>query len=214
MTDRPDPASPEPDWRELRRGLLAFVRSQLRDEAAAEDVVQDVLAAALEKAAQLRDPHALRSWLYAMARNRTIDGYRRSARRGRAMDALRRQVPAAASDGGEAEAEAEDVRSRLAACLGELVERQSPRDRDAIGLVDRAGHERRALAETLGLSPSGAKSRVQRARRKVREALERCCRPLRDGRGRVVDLAPKAPAEPVGAPGCCGSGGEPRCAGQ
>ncbi len=46
------------------------------------------------------------------------------------------------------------------------------------------------MASREGLSLSGAKSRVQRARRMLREVLLQCCRVETDNRGHVVDYEP------------------------
>jgi RNA polymerase sigma-70 factor (ECF subfamily) len=39
----------------------------------------------------------------------------------------------------------------------------------------------------MGISLSGAKSRVQRARQQLREMIHDCCQIERDGRGNVFD---------------------------
>ena len=49
------------------------------------------------------------------------------------------------------------------------------------------------LAEHLGISLSGAKSRIQRARRRLREGLERGCRVCFDDEGRVIGFTPRPP---------------------
>jgi len=48
----------------------------------------------------------------------------------------------------------------------------------------------RDLAEQLGLSLSGAKSRIQRARTQLRESVERCCAVERSGQA-LVDYRPR-----------------------
>ena len=55
------------------------------------------------------------------------------------------------------------------------------------------------LGSRLGLSLSGAKSRVQRARRMLREVLLKCCRVELDRRGGVVDYEVEE-----GCDGCSG----------
>ncbi len=49
------------------------------------------------------------------------------------------------------------------------------------------GLTQRELAERLDLSLSGAKSRVQRAREKLKDVLLECCHLEVDRRGKVVD---------------------------
>jgi RNA polymerase sigma-70 factor (ECF subfamily) len=47
-------------------------------------------------------------------------------------------------------------------------------------------------ATMLGISVSGMKSRVQRGRQQLREALEECCSIALDVRGRVLSCEPRA----------------------
>ena len=63
--------------------------------------------------------------------------------------------------------------------------------RQALLLTEYEGLTQRELAERLGLSVSGAKSRVQRAREKLKEMLLDCCHFEFDRLGRVIDYQPK-----------------------
>ena len=47
------------------------------------------------------------------------------------------------------------------------------------------------MAERLGISISGAKSRVQRARAKLKAMMLECCHIDLDSRGSVIDYRPK-----------------------
>ncbi|MFY9329249.1 MAG: sigma-70 family RNA polymerase sigma factor [Georgfuchsia sp.] len=64
----------------LRPMLLRFARLQLRDEAAAEDAVQECLLAALTGEQQFAGKSSLRTWLTAILRNKIVDQIRRRAR--------------------------------------------------------------------------------------------------------------------------------------
>lgn len=57
--------------------LYRYVRSISRDPQTAEDLVQETLVRALERSDSLKSPKALRSWLFRIAHNLTIDYYRR-----------------------------------------------------------------------------------------------------------------------------------------
>jgi RNA polymerase sigma-70 factor, ECF subfamily len=48
-----------------------------------------------------------------------------------------------------------------------------------------------AAAQELGVSLSTMKSRVQRGRAQLREALDRCCAISLDVRGHVTDVVPR-----------------------
>jgi RNA polymerase sigma-70 factor (ECF subfamily) len=64
--------------------------------------------------------------------------------------------------------------------------------RDALVLTEFEGLTQKELAERLGISLSGAKSRVQRGREKLKEMLFDCCRFEFDRRGRMIECQPRA----------------------
>jgi RNA polymerase sigma-70 factor (ECF subfamily) len=81
----------------------------------------------------------------------------------------------------------------LSQCLPRVLADLSPADRLAITLCDLGGGSQRQLADQLGISLSGAKSRIQRARRRLRDALTTGCRVRFDDDGRVCGFTPRAP---------------------
>ncbi len=64
----------------------------------------------------------------------------------------------------------------------------------ALRLTEFDGLTQTALAERLGLSLSGAKSRVQRAREKLRDVLLDCCHVELDLLGNVLQYEPRCAA--------------------
>jgi RNA polymerase sigma-70 factor, ECF subfamily len=64
----------------IRRDMLRFARLQLRNAAQAEDVVQDALAAALANAQQFAGQAAVRTWIFAILKNKIVDLLRQQAR--------------------------------------------------------------------------------------------------------------------------------------
>jgi RNA polymerase sigma-70 factor (ECF subfamily) len=64
-------------------------------------------------------------------------------------------------------------------------------DREALRLVDAEGLGQKELAARLGLSITGAKSRVQRARRRLKEVLTDCCEIEMDRRGNAIGYTPR-----------------------
>ncbi len=64
-------------------------------------------------------------------------------------------------------------------------------DRQALILTEYQGLTQRELAERLGLSFSGAKSRVQRAREKLKQQLLECCHFELDRRNHILDYQPR-----------------------
>lgn len=64
----------------LRPRLLRFARLQMRDDAAADDVVQEAMLAATERAAQFQGEAAIATWVFAILKNKIIDEFRRRSR--------------------------------------------------------------------------------------------------------------------------------------
>ena len=87
-----------------------------------------------------------------------------------------------------------------------MVDRLPEPYRAAVALADVEGLGRQEIADRLGLSLSGAKSRVQRGRQQLRAMFLDCCNVERDGRGNVMEYHP---TERSGR--YCGEDGQPLC---
>lgn len=64
----------------MRPQMLRFSRLQLRSNAAAEDVVQEAMLSALQGAAGFSGVAALKTWVFAILRNKIVDDVRRRTR--------------------------------------------------------------------------------------------------------------------------------------
>lgn len=64
----------------IRRDMLKFASLQLRDETLAEDVVQDALMAALKNGGQFAGRSALKTWIFAILKNKIVDQLRERCR--------------------------------------------------------------------------------------------------------------------------------------
>jgi RNA polymerase sigma-70 factor (ECF subfamily) len=71
-----------------------------------------------------------------------------------------------------------------------------------VTLVDLEGVAHKDAARMLGLSVPGAKSRVQRGRRKLRGMFDECCRLEFDARRRVVGYQCRPGRDPRCGDGC------------
>jgi RNA polymerase sigma-70 factor (ECF subfamily) len=164
-------------WEAYSRQLLAFIRSRVSDEADAEDLLQEVFLRIHTHLCCLPELGKIKSWVYQITRNAIIDYYR--ARR------PHEELPETLAD--EAEATEEEPAEVLAPSLRQIVEELPGRYREALLLTEYEGFNQRELAEKLGISVPGAKSRVQRARQMIRDMLLACCHFELDRRGRIID---------------------------
>ena len=171
----------ESRWRELRARLGGFVGRRIGNPADAEDVVQDVFVRMQRNIESLSSTDRLDAWAFRITRNAIADYYRASEHRaapGKTLNEL-----AADSMDGEPPT---DPHTEMAYCIAPMV-RQLPQNyRQALELTELEGMTQTAAAEQLGLSVPGMKSRVQRARARLRTLLVRCCEIETDRRGRVV----------------------------
>jgi RNA polymerase sigma-70 factor (ECF subfamily) len=165
-------------WNDFGARLKAFIRSRVEDEAAADDLLQEVFLRIHTRMATLQDSDRLESWMYQIARHAVIDHYRSRKNLLGLSDAL--------PDPGELFPEP-DAADQLAQSMRGMVDDLPEPYRQALVLTEYEGLSQQALADRLGISLSGAKSRVQRARQKIKDSLLTCCHFEFDRYGRVVD---------------------------
>jgi len=88
------------------------------------------------------------------------------------------------------DADETSAEQEIASGLREMVESLPEKYRQALLLVEFEGLSQIKLAKKLGISVSGAKSRVQRGRRMIKDALMRCCHFEFDKYGTIIDSHP------------------------
>ncbi len=177
-------------WRELADPLRGFLRARVRSVADAEDLLQEVFVRIQRRLPELREPAKLQGWVYRIARNVVVDHYR--AQKGKASAALDFDPVAGAGDDAvdPAGRDAVDLTPSLRSFIAALPEEyREPLVRHAF-----QGDSIEAVATALGLTVTATKSRVRRARLKLREMLDACCRFEFDRRGRVIEAVRKTPA--------------------
>ena len=164
--------------RELHERVFAFVARRVPSRVDAEDIAQEVMVRILRHSGDLERVEHLGAWVHAIARNAIADHYRAPARRELLAGDVR-QVEWHEPDPG-------DVRAELAACLAPLLERLPAIYREALELTALGGVSQVDAAVDLGLSVSGMKARVQRARGRLRDLVLDCCEVELDRRRRVT----------------------------
>ena len=114
---------------------------------------------------KFRDPAKIKGWLFLVARNAVIDHYRAREPTTELSESL--PVELAMTDSIEIE--------ELHVQLRRIIDRLPEPYREAFVLTTFAGLKQEELAKRLGISLSGAKSRVQRAREQLKEMLLDFC---------------------------------------
>lgn len=179
--------------RELEMKLKPFIAKRVRAAADVDDIVQDVFLRMQRSVGTLREEQSFGAWVYQIARHAIVDHQRARARH-----------PLSDVEVAESAAEVRDeteVHCELAGYLTPFVATLPSPYREAITLTEIEGLTQKDAAQMLGVSLSGMKSRVQRGRERLREALESCCQIALDVRGKVVACEPKEAGQRPH--GCC-----------
>ena len=164
--------------------LRTFIRSRVSNDADADDILQEVFLRVHRHLCCSPDWERPEAWFYQIARNLIIDYYRQHP-----WNELPDDLPLPDENGSPAVEL--DSETQLALSLRETLDALPEPYRQALILTEYEGLNQKELAEKLGLSLSGAKSRVQRARQKLRDLLLECCHFELDRRGRVMDYYPR-----------------------
>jgi RNA polymerase sigma-70 factor (ECF subfamily) len=168
-------------WEAYCCRLLAFIRSRISDSTEAEDILQETFLRIHRGLCCREDSGPLEAWIFTIARHLIIDRYRRR----RELVELPENLAAEPSL-----IDAEDD-SSLAPSLREMIAGLPPAYREALLATEYDGLTQQEYARRAGISLSGAKSRVQRARGMLRDRLLACCHFEIDRRGGILDYYPR-----------------------
>jgi RNA polymerase sigma-70 factor (ECF subfamily) len=153
-----------------------------------EDILQDVFLKVHLHLETIQNVEKIESWVFQITRNCIIDFYRKPV-----GSAFEKEIPVYDEYGGE------DTSENLAPYIQEILDSLPEKYHEAIVLTDFQGKNQKELADYLGISLSGAKSRVQRARQKIKDIMLACCHFEFDARGIIYDYREH----------CCCCDGEP-----
>ena len=145
--------------------LYRIAYSWCHDEALAEDLVQDTLTRALERAGQLRDAERFEPWLFAILANRWRD-HLRSLRPHEDIDELEDLLP----DGGDSPERA-DERGEIVDQVRAAVARLPLGQRQVLTLVDLEECSYAEVSSILDIPIGTVMSRLCRARQQLRTEL-------------------------------------------
>ena len=145
--------------------IRLFGLKRLRSEAAAADLVQDVLMLVLQKlrSGEVREPERIASFVLGAARQTIIDGKRNTGRRERLIDTFAIELEPV-----ESAADTPDS-GRLQHCLQALPERE----RSVIVMTFYEDCPAETLGAQFGLTPGNVRVIRHRGLKHLRDCLER-----------------------------------------
>ncbi|MFD0695373.1 RNA polymerase sigma factor SigZ [Paenibacillus sp. GCM10027628] len=168
-------------WKSFYSPLRNFILKRVTSEQDTDDILQNVFMKIHTNLDHLKDSEKLQSWIYQITRNSIIDYYRKG--KSQLLDELPLNLPSP-----ETSEEVNEAFKEISACIRPMVRQLSEKYAHALELTEFGGYTQKQLSEELAVSISGAKSRVQRGREKLKELLLNCCDFEFDRLGHIIDV--------------------------
>ena len=146
-------------------GLLTYLSSRLGNRQWAEEVLQEVMFAVWQSASRFRGESRVYTWMITIARNRAINAFQRDkSLSDKPLDDETGAIPAQIDTDIELRAQLDELRSAVA----QLPDEQ----RETLELVFIHGLSNHETAAVLNIPSGTVKSRLFRAKARLREWLE------------------------------------------
>ena len=166
-------------WNDLHEELTSFIQHRVKNEAIVKDILHDVFLKIINNAEKVTQAENIKQYIYGIARNTTIDHFRKASK----ITTLEKEYTYIS------EQETETFNSALAhCCMKGFINKLPEKYQFALIRSELDNISQKELAEELNISYSGTKSRVQRAKKKLKELLENCCRFRSDRYGNLIHL--------------------------
>lgn len=166
-------------WTGFSRNMRRYLMHRVKNRHDADDLLQEIFVKIHLKLPTLTQHESLPAWVWQLTRNTLLDYQKK------------RRLPLAELDGADllpTEAAPDDFNQYLAECIRPFMDLLPPDRREALQLADLERVSQKKLAEQWGMSHSGAKSRVQRARGELHELFSQCCQIESDVYGNIMGV--------------------------
>jgi len=151
-------------YRQFHRELENFIYSKVKDKVISKDILQEVFIKIHLHQHSIKDQSKITAWIYQLTRNTIHDYYRKLVILNRETEIPHdvSELPLPNEQG-------------LERCVLPFIHQLPQKYKDALLLTDIKGLSQTQLAEQLNISYPAAKSRVQRARQKLKDLFTDCC---------------------------------------
>jgi RNA polymerase sigma factor (sigma-70 family) len=159
-------SAPLKDILEKRAQFLAFLKSRLKREDLAEEILQAAYLMSLEKSSGLKDDESVVAWFYRILRNAIVDHSRKAGVHARALASTARAQPLV---------DVPQLEKTVCRCVSALVPALKPEFGDLLSKVDLEGVPVQEAAVQFGLTANNASVRLHRARKALRDQVIQVC---------------------------------------
>lgn len=169
-------------WIQFNQTLLNFIQSKVSNKHDAEDILQNVFIKIYKNIDDLKSETKLESWIFQITRNSIIDYYRAK----KPDYSLNK-----AEESFEIPIETENMNQKISLYLNELIRELPKKYQEPLDMYEFKNHKHKEISKKLNISVSGSKTRVQRAKIKLKEMLLKCCDFELDTYGNIINYNPR-----------------------
>jgi len=172
-------------WLKFSHSVKDFIRNKTHNTAITDDILQEVFIKIHQNLHLLRDEERVAGWVFQIARNTVLNYFRKQKRQVENQEFYQQETI------GESYFKENNLNEIVGIWLEEFKKDLDPKYQQALQLVDIEGITQIELAHRLGISISGAKSRVQRGRQQLKQKLIDCCPVKTDQYGNILEIEHK-----------------------
>jgi RNA polymerase sigma-70 factor, ECF subfamily len=166
--------------------LKGFVQKRIVDKAEVDDILQQLYLKMYKNCELLPEVKNMKAWLYQVTRNAMYDFFRENSRYQSIAD-----IELAEDEFPDA------ARHEVESLVEPLINLLPAEYAEALKLSELEEISQKEIAERLGISYSGAKSRVQRGREKLKALFMECCHLEFSHDGQVIGASVKESCKPL-----------------
>ena len=167
-------------YKQFHRELLGYLKSKIRSNEDAEDILQNVFIKISSNIDKLTEEVRLKNWIFTITKNAVIDYYRVNANK-------KKIAVTEAIDENVFETDDPDTTKGLDQCVGNMISLLPEEYRDIITDSEINGIKQKDLADKYGIAYSSMRSKVQRGRERLKQLFYNCCHIETDKRGNVLE---------------------------
>lgn len=153
-------------WKDFHKELKTLIQNKTRNTADTDDILQDVFLKILRHSDKIAAAQNLRLYLYGIVRNTISDHFRNN----------KPLLQSTAMIEEWSESENQNLNTTVAeCCVRPFIQKLPANYREALLITEFQDVSQKDLAQQLGISYSGLKSRVQRGKEQLRRMILACC---------------------------------------
>lgn len=175
-------------WLEYKNVLQFYIQKKVGDRELSEDLSHAVLMKVYNSCCSGTEIKNVRSWMFQIAHNAIMDFFRKQQKETHAVPEL-------------SEMDEPNNFAEMAELLHPLIDLLPEKYAVPLRLSDIEELKQSEVAQKLGLSLTATKSRIQRARKLLKDQVIECSELEMDASGKLISLDPKVDCETLKKPG-------------